>query len=101
VLDKRHVDQLAHTQSFMDKSAATAKIGKDASCERAPPAVPFFAPAAAAAKYAEHLASAIDAGTAGFGFGMQHDDLMVALVAVAPLAIILLLSMTDAIIEEP
>jgi len=99
VLDKRHVDQLAHTQSFMDKSAATAKIGKDASCERAPPTVPF-APAAAAAKYAEHLALAFDAG-AGFGFGMQHVDLMVALVAVAPLAIILLLSMTDAIIEEP
>jgi len=97
--DRRHANQLAHTQSFMDKSAATAKIGKDASCERAPPTVPF-APAAAAAKYAEHLALAFDAG-AGFGFGMQHVDLMVALVAVAPLAIILLLSMTDAIIEEP
>jgi len=59
---------------------ATTKIGNDAPCMYAEDVVPLAAPAAAATKYAEHLAKA---GAAGLL--MQHVVLKVASVALTRL----------------
>jgi len=74
----------------MSMSMATAKIGNDAPCMYAEPVVPLAlaSPAAAATKYAEHLAKVVD-GAAAAGMAMQHVELKVASVALTRLKITL------------